>query len=142
MTRVLARRTLSGLVPADEQAQAEFRRVPADKVVYIELVTARNPRQHRLLFGGLLRLMVEHGEFPSIDAALVALKFATGHVDYVKVAKDGTTAIVPRSISYANMRGTEFSAWFESAVKVVVEHWLPGIDSEILKAQIEEMVGA
>lgn len=141
MTRVLARRTLSGLVPADDQAAAEFKRVPPDKVVYVELVTARNPKQHRLLFA-LLNMMVTHGEFPSTEAALIALKFATGYVDSFKVDKTGETFMVPKSISYANMRGTEFSAWFDSAIKVVAERWLPGVKSETLRAELEEMVGA
>lgn len=141
MRRVLARRTPTGLVPADEQALAELQRVPVGKLVQVEIVSARNPRQHRLLWG-LLTVMAEAGEFPSPEAALIALKMATGLVDYVKLAKDGTTAIVPKSISYASMPQTEFAAWFESAIRVVTERWMPGMSSEVLKAQIEEMVGA
>lgn len=136
MTRVLARRTLSGLVPADDQAGAVFGKVPLHKVVYVQLVTARNPKQHRLCFA-LLNMMVEHGEFPSIEAALNALKIATGHFDLAD--QDGKTVYVLRSINYANMRGVEFSEWFDSAVKVVTERWLPGVKSETLRAELEEM---
>lgn len=139
--RVLCRRTLSGIAPADEQAQAELRRVPLGKLVQVEIKSARNPRQHRLLWS-LLTVLAEHGDFPSPDAALIALKMATGLVDHVRVSKDGTTAIVPKSISYASMPQTEFAAWFESAIQVVTERWLPGMSSEVLKAQIDEMVGA
>jgi hypothetical protein len=139
MTRVLARKTVAGFVPADEVAQIVFRRVPLGKPCYIEIVAARNPKQHRLCFA-LLNVMVEHGEFPSTEAALNALKIATGHFDLAE--QDGKTIYLLRSISYANMRGVEFSEWFDAAVKVVVERWLPGVKSEELRAELEQMVGS
>lgn len=89
----------------------------------------------------MLNVVAEAGEFPSTDAALVALKVATGLVDHIRFDKDGSEAIVPRSISFANMRGTEFSAWFDSAIQVIVTKWLPSMTSETLKAEVESMVG-
>lgn len=141
MTRVLARRTLSGLVPADDQAAAEFRRVPPDKVVYIEIKAVRNPRQHRMLFAAL-NMMVEHAEFPNVEAALLALKLATGHVDYITIDKDGTQHMVPKSINYANMTKSDWEPWFDSALKVIAEKWLPGVTSETLRKELEDMIGA
>lgn len=139
--RVLARRTMTGLMlPDDEQAQNELRRVPFNKPVYIEIVAARNPKQHRLVFGGLLRVLVDHGEFPSIDAALLALKYATGLVDSVVIDRDGKTALIPKSISFANMKQTEFQEWFDAAVKVVVTKWLPGVSSETLRNEIDAVL--
>jgi len=138
MTRVLARRTVSGFVPADDQAQAEFRRVPVGKIAYLEIVAARNPKQHRLLFA-LLTVMVEAGEFPSAEAALTALKIATGHVETIKI--NGTeTHLVVKSISFANMRQGDFVPWFDSALKVVSQRWLGGMKDADLRQQIEEMI--
>jgi hypothetical protein len=139
--RVLARRTLSGLMlPEDEQAQTELRRVPFNKPVYIEIKAARNPKQHKLLFGGLLRILVDHDVFPSIDAGLIALKFATGHVDSAIIDKNGDTRLIPRSINYANMKQSEFAEWFDAAIKVVVTRWLPGVDSDTLRNEIEAVL--
>jgi hypothetical protein len=139
MTRVLARRTLSGFVPADDQAAAEFKRLEVGKVAYIEIKAVRNPRQHRMLFAAL-NMMVEHAEFPNIEAALLALKLATGHVDYITIDKDGTQHMVPRSINYANMTKGDWEPWFDSALKVIAERWLPGVKSEELRAELEQMV--
>lgn len=139
--RVLARRTLSGLVPADDLAKAEFKRVPVDKLVQIEIKAARNPRQHRLLFAAL-NMMVEHAEFPNTEAALVALKLATGHVDYVQIDKDGTMHLIPKSISYASMPKGDWEPWFDSALQVIADKWLPGVKSEELRVELEQMVGA
>ncbi len=137
--RVLARRTFSGLVPCDEQAAEEFRRVPVGKPVYVEIKAARNPQQHRLLFA-LLNVAAEAGEFPSTEAALITLKTATGLVERIEMDKQGTVQLIPKSISFANMRQTEFAAWFESAIQVVVTRWLPSMTSEELKAEIESMI--
>src|SRR5688572_8310999 len=106
MTRVLARRTPAGIVPADQQAEEEFRRVPVGKPVYVEIKAARNPQQHRLLFA-LLNVAAEAGEFPSTEAALITLKTATGLVEAIQMDKEGTVQLIPKSISFANMRQTE-----------------------------------
>lgn len=138
--RVLARRTLSGLVACDEQAAEELRRVPVGKPVYVEIVAARNPKQHRLLFA-MLNMIAEAGEYPSTEAALVALKLATGLVEEVRMSKDGTEIrLIPKSISFANMTQSNFSAWFESALSVVVQRWMPSMTSDQLRKEIEEMV--
>jgi hypothetical protein len=141
MTRVLARRTLSGLVPEDDQAQAEFRRVDLGRTVYVEIKAVRNPRQHRLLFAAL-NMMVEHAEFPNVESALTALKLATGLVDYIVISPDGTTHAVPKSISYASMPRGDWEPWFDSALKVIADKWLPGVKSDELRAELEQMVGS
>jgi hypothetical protein len=137
--RVLARRTLSGLVPADDQAQAEFKRHAVGSDVYIETFAVRNPKQHRLLFQ-MLKMMVDHAEFPNTEAALVTLKLATGHVDWITIDKDGTQHLIPKSISYGNMSKSSWEPWFDSALKVIADKWLPGVKSEELRAELEQMV--
>lgn len=137
--RVLARRTFSGFVACDDQAAEEFRRVPVGKPVYIEIKAARNPKQHRLLFA-LLNVAAEAGEFPSTEAALITLKTATGLVEAIQMDNQGTVQLIPKSISFANMRQTEFAAWFESAIQVVVTRWMPNMTSEELKSEIESMI--
>jgi hypothetical protein len=138
--RVLMRRTLTGLVPTDEQSEQEIKRVPVGKPVYIEVKAVRNPRQHRLLFQ-MLKMLVDHAEFPNTEAALTELKFATGHIEAVETRKD-TVRLIPKSINYANMTKGDWEPWFDSALKVIAERWLPGVKSEELRAELEQMVGA
>jgi hypothetical protein len=133
------RRTASGFAPCDEEAINEVRRVPIGKPVLVEIKAARNPKQHRLLWA-MLTIIAEAGEFPSTDAALITLKTATGLVEAIQMDKNGTVQLIPKSISFANMRQTEFAAWFESAINVVVTRWLPNMTNEELRAEIESMV--
>lgn len=137
--RILARRTASGLIPADTQAEEELRRVPVGKPVYIEIKAARNPRQHRLLFA-LLKMLVNAGAFPTTDAALIAVKFATGMIDSI-VMSPTETQMIPKSIAFANMPQADFGIWFDAALKAVSERWLPGVSDESLRNEIEEMLG-
>lgn len=136
--RILARRTPSGLIPADEQAVDELRRVPVGKPVYIEIKAARNPKQHRMLFA-LLNMLVNAGAFPTTDAALVGIKLATGLIDSV-ILSPTETQIIPRSISFANMPQGDFAPWFDAAIRAVCERWLPGLSDDQIRKEIEEML--
>lgn len=136
--RVLCRRTISGLQPLDEQASEELRRVPVGKAVYVEIKAARNPKQHRLFFS-LLKIITDNTDmFPTIDAALVALKIGTGHVDTM-VTAEGQTVYVPKSISFANMPQNQFGPWFDMAIHLVCNRWLK-VAPETLRREIEDMI--
>lgn len=140
--RILCRRTISGLQPLDEQATEELRRVPFGKPVYVEIKAARNPRQHRLLFA-LLKAVTDNTElFPSVEAALLAIKVGTGLVDVIPwTTPDGQqgTAVLPKSISFSNMPQQEFAPWFEQAIQLVSDRWLK-VAPETLRREVEEMV--
>jgi hypothetical protein len=125
------------LQPLDDQATEELRRLPIGKAVYVELKAARNPRQHRLLFGLLKALTDNTDLFPSVDSALVAMKIGTGLVDMSVV--DGQTVMIPRSISFANMDQAAFSTWFDDAIRLVSTRWLK-VAPEALRREIEEMI--
>lgn len=133
--RALFRRTASGLVPDDDPARGELRRLKIGQLVFVEIKAARNVRQHRYLFG-LLRLMVDHGIYPTTDAALTALKIATGHVDRLVIKDTGDVHLIPKSISFTSMRQTEFQEWFDAALKIVATRWLE-VAPETLARELE-----
>lgn len=140
MTRVLARRTEAGWEPADDAAVEEFNRVRVGKVAYVEIKAARNPKQHRMLFA-LLKMLVDAGCFPTIDAALIAVKFATGMVDSVIIdPRTGATQLIPKSVSYANMTQGEFAPWFDAVIREVSQRWLPGVPDDYIRSEIETMI--
>jgi hypothetical protein len=135
--RVLAKRTLSGFTPTDDASVKEFGRVPLGRVAYVEIITARNPKQHRLMFA-LLGLLVENGYFPTTDAALTAVKIATGHVVPFIDPEDGKTFFTVKSISFANMTQGAFEEFFNAALKAVAAKWLDGVTDIQLRMICEE----
>lgn len=135
--RVLAKRTLSGFSPTDDASAKEFGRVPLGRVAYVEIITARNPKQHRLMFA-LLSLLVENGYFPTTEAALTAVKVAAGHVVPFIDPKTGETFLTVKSVSFSNMRQAEFDEFFQAALKAVAERWLEGVTDVQLRMICEE----
>ena len=141
--RVLGRRiqTPTGpvIVPAEERASEEFRRVPNNKTVYVEIIAVRNERQHRL-FWALMAMVAATGAYNDAEDAATAIKYHCGQVKYVLVHPDGTTAIVPESISYGNMPQTEFAEFFEKAIKVIITQWLPHMTDEGIRNELENAI--
>lgn len=135
--RVLARRTLSGFIPTDDTGIKEFARVPLGRVAYIEIKTARNLKQHRLMFA-LLGILVENGFFPTTDAALTALKVAVGHVEPFIDPQTGQTFLTVKSVSFANMTQGAFEEFFTAALRAVAERWIDGVTDAQLRTICEE----
>lgn len=137
--RVLARKTISGFIPADDDARQEFNRVPLGKVAYVEIKTARNPKQHRLLFALLQTMVGNTDHFPSTEVALLELKAMTGLVDTYII--NGNTVYAPRSIAFANMPQREFEEWFQVALKYVAEKYLL-VSPQTLNLEVQAIANA
>jgi hypothetical protein len=116
-------------------------RIRANRDVVGEVTQARNPRQHRLLFA-MLKFVTEHSDlFPSPEAALDALKVATGEVDPIIDPLSGKVFWRLRSISFASMPQADFAAFFERACAVIAHRWLPpGTTPAVVRGEIEAMI--
>lgn len=129
------------LVPVDQEGLDALAMIRDERDVHVEIKQPRNPKHHRLLFA-LLKFITTHSDlFVSTDAALLGLKIACGLVDPYIDASTGKTFFVPRSISFSSMDQTAFSAFFDRAVYVVTDRWMPaGTTPESVRAEIETMI--
>jgi len=110
-----------GLLPMDDAGTEALAKIAKGREVLVEVKTPRNPRFHRLFFG-LLNLLVENsGAFINVEDALKRVKIACGEVDELIDADTGQVFYTLRSIAFASMDQTRFSALFDLAVKVIVE---------------------
>lgn len=148
MTKAVFKRRGQTLIPTDSEGQDLLAAIRDGREVVVEVRAARNPRFHRLFFA-VLNFCVQHcidretGEvrFSSIEHAKTAIKIATGEVDTYIDADSGKTFFIPRSISFASMDETRFAAFFDRAVYVIAERWMPaGTTPESVRAEIEAMV--
>jgi hypothetical protein len=94
--------------------------------------TKRSLQQLRLWFS-LMNLMVEHDLFPTVSAAHIATKIATGHFDIVVAPDTKKQVLAARSIAFDNLPQEEFNSFFNAALKVITERWLRGVDMEELR---------
>lgn len=140
MSTAIFRKRGQTLVPVDQEGLDALAAIRNERDVEITIKQRRNPKHHRLLFA-LLKFILEHSDlFASTEAALTGLKIACGLVDPYIDATSGKTFFVPRSISFASMEQGDFSAFFDRAVYVVTERWMPaGTTPESVRAEIEAM---
>ena len=129
------------LVPADEQAEEEVRKLKPGQATLVEVKRARNERQHRL-YWALIGVIFDHQtRYATRQDLSDALKVAVGH--YEEVGKRGEHVIVrPKSIAFANMPQAQFEQFFERVVAFVCASIIPGTSDTELRAHLEEMVGA
>ena len=141
MATAIFRKRGRAFVPVDQEGLDALSAIRDERDVEITIKQRRNPRQHRLLFA-LLKFTVEHTDlFTTTEEALLGLKIACGLVDPYIDAESGKTFFVPRSISFASMEQGDFAAFFDRAIYVITERWMPeGTTPESVRAEIETMV--
>lgn len=141
MAKAIFRKRGRSLVPVDQEGLDALAAIRNERDVIVEIKQPRNVRHHRLLFA-LLNFITTHSDlFASTDAALIGLKIACGLVDPYIDPASGKTFFVPRSISFPSMDQTAFAAFFDRAVYVVTERWMPeGTTADEVRAEIDAMV--
>lgn len=136
----LFRKTLSGLTPANTIAEDRLRKLRLGAVIQADIKQPRNVGHHRM-YWALCGLVAENmpGDY---DAEIVSeiIKIRTGHVTVARTRKG--EVFIPKSISFAAMDQTAFKEFFDRAVRVVVTDILPGVDSDALRAEVINMIGA
>jgi Protein of unknown function (DUF1367) len=125
MSEFYAKRHGNTLYPDGDESIAEFASVPFGKPLRVEVKQPRNVQWHRLYFALCHR--IANGIGSTSEKVSDTLKVATGHCTTLRTKSYGSIQ-VPKSISFAAMDQTEFSAFFERCVKVIYEEW--GIEPE------------
>ena len=134
------RKKLGALVPADGAAITVLSKVRHGEDVQVEIKRPRNIRHHRKFFA-LVNLVFENQEhYASVEDLLAALKSAVGHCTLIDARDGGTRIAVPKSISFAKMDQAEFDAFYEKCLDVVARYFLPGVESDALRAEVEDLL--
>lgn len=139
MSKILMRKEFTALRPVDAAGHQAMAKLAHDDLVTVEIRKSRNLQHHRL-FWALCSLVADNVTGVTAEQVAGVLKLKTGHCDPVKTA-DGTIHMIPKSISFAAMDQTEFSAFYDRVVEVVQRDWLPGVKQADLRRELEEMTG-
>lgn len=128
------RRIGEGLVPDSVDSAAEFARLPFGKSLHCEVKQPRNSSHHRL-YWALCARIAQAKDLTSENVSDL-FKIASGHCEIIRSKKYGDIRL-PKSISFAKMEQTEFSAFFERCVKICYEEWQipPEAVSDLLAPQ-------
>lgn len=130
------RRTLSGLVPADETVAASLKRIPVGEIVTCEVKRPRNAGEHRRYWAMCTLVAINHEQLQDAESVHQTLKMLTGLTDKIALKSTGEIVEIPRSISFGKMSPDEWDAYFLRAKRAVCEHLLPGIELPELQDEI------
>lgn len=143
MVKFLAVKKLSALRPIDEAGEVALRSFGDGELVTVDVKKARNAKHHRM-FWALMTVVwdnLDHGRYPTLDSFVAAVKIGTGHREVVFLSNN-TEVYIPKSISFSKMDQTEFSAFYNLVCDLIAKHWLPGVSSAELRAEVSIMIGA
>lgn len=131
------RKDLGKLTPADDAAEAALSKIKFGAEVQVEIKRPRNVHHHRK-FWALANLVADNQEhYETAEQVVAALKAATGHCDWFPMKDDRRMVAIPKSIAFHKMDQTEFAAFYDKCIAVVAEHFLPGVESEALRQEVE-----
>jgi hypothetical protein len=136
---VFFRKDLRVLRPEGEAAESIMSKIKLGDIVTVEV---RKPRclSHHRLYWALCQIVAANME-GDYDAEVVSdvIKVRAGHVTPVKTARG--ELFLPKSISFSNMDQVAFRDFFDRALRVVVTDIIPGLNSDVLRAEVEAIVG-
>ena len=137
MPKIVLRKHLGSLRPADEQSEDWLRKITNGEYIMVEARKPRNIQHHRKLFA-LLNLVCENIDQPMTTEMLLGIiKLRTGYCDVMQTAK-GEVAL-PKSIAFESMDQMQFSKFYDAAVRFIIEEILPVSRAE-LENEVLEMV--
>lgn len=123
-------KSMSGYMPADQPTEDWDKKNKLGTVIHSDFKRSRNPKFHRKGFA-LLNLGFEYwepGEINSkygtpeknFDQFRSDITILAGFYDVV-IRLDGSTRVVPKSISFASMEEPDFEKWYNAVLNVILK---------------------
>lgn len=95
-------------------------------------VTVTRPRNYQFFqkFMALMNMTLQNQDkYDTMDQLLIEVKLKVGHYD-LHVTTKGKPIYIPKSISFANMDEDKFQEFYNSALDVVLKHFLKHFSPE------------
>lgn len=132
------------LVPDDRKSADLLSQVKIGRPVMVKTKTARNPKQHRLLWALASKIAENVERFQDAEHVVHELKIQTGHVERRQINVPGIGLVFqewPKSIAYESMPQEEFAVWFKRVLDYVAKSIWPGLSTHEIRNEIAEMLG-
>lgn len=136
--KFLARKHLGRLEPIDEAGLETLRHITGE--VMVGVTQPRNIQHHKKYFALLGKVFLNQEKYKTLDELGAALKVACG-ICQTFTLKSGAKAYIPGSISFSKMDQVKFNEFYDNAIDMVCKHFLPGVESHDLRAEIEDITG-
>jgi hypothetical protein len=138
--KILVRKQFSTLRPVDEAGEEVLRKLKNGSLVQVEIKQPRNVGHHRK-YWALVSLVADNTDrYPDAETVHEAIKIAVGLRTEITMP-DGSKGYIPGSIAFNKMDQGEFNVFFDRVCDAVAKHFLPGVTSESLKHEVEDLIG-
>ena len=139
-TTFLIQKRLGSLHPYNDAGTEALSKIGPNEIVKITFSRPRNLRFHCKFFAMLGIILANQEHYKTTDELLNVCKLRTGHVEMVQTPQGEERW--PKSISFASMDETEFSAFYDRAVDWMLSEVIPGLQRQHLDAEVEaELIG-
>jgi hypothetical protein len=109
------------------------------ELMVVSYVEPRNLLHHRKFFA-LVGYVAENSDtYDNKDKALLAIKIAAGHCDFIPDPVNGGLTAVPRSISFAKMEQGDFDKFYNNALEGICQHVLKHMNKVDLQEALENV---
>lgn len=110
-------RSISGLVPADEEAKQAVKRWKLGETLKCSVKKPRSYTNHKRYFALLTLTFENQDRYLSFEHFRKAVQIAAGHVDEL-ITLEGEVTFIPKSIAYDSLDEMEFSKVFGETMTV------------------------
>jgi hypothetical protein len=139
VAELLLIRTGMALMAADDESRDRIAKMPRGQALRADVKRARNLALHRKFFALVGFVAERHPIYDTKDKALVAVKVAAGHCDFLPNPQTGELVAIPKSIAFDAMEQGEFEEFYEHAVQGVLDHIIPEADREEVDLWVEHV---
>lgn len=136
--RTWIRREGGLIVPADEVAEEEIRKLPTDRDLRADIVAPRNPRLHRKAFV-LLAKVWPHTNYPTKERLRAAMTIGAGFIDETIDPYTGEVVWYPKSWAFESMDDVEFKELYDRLIDVALKI-VPGSRRDDWHQAVDEIV--
>jgi len=137
---ILLKRSGRFLVAADGMTEAFLESLPQGKTLRARDITQPRSRGRLRLYWALLQLTSDNLTDVPSSALHEWLKLRLGITVAIPL-KNGSTAIVPGSISFDKMTEEEFAPYLDRVLDLLCNEIIPGLGREDVLAMAREMIG-
>lgn len=145
MTAYIFRKLPQSLRPVSSDGEAWLDKIPLGAEVALEAKRHRSGPQNRKFWKlmdtvhGTLREDVAR-LYPTTEKMVDAIKVYLGVREELYRPNGEILAVKPGSVAFDKMPQDEFNDFMDRTITLVCKHFLPGVKSEDLRREIEEMV--
>jgi hypothetical protein len=128
--KIHLKKIAGGLVPSLPMDEEMLSKWAFNSILECDVKKPRNVAFHRKFFALVGIVFKNQDKYISQDDLLTEIKLKTGHYKE-HITTKGEIIYLPKSISFAKMDEMSFSSFYDKAVDVVLQYFMPVEEAEL-----------